>query len=77
MCAKCQHGSSRKLPRASVLILTFILLIWTPHHLPQAFLLSERKKEAMVTDAEVSATAPDVSLYQVAITVKMLCNKPR
>ena len=66
----------QKLPNASVLILTFILLIWTPHHLPHAFLLFERKKEATVTDAEVSATAPDVSLYQPATTIKILCNKP-
>ena len=53
----CNMRATRQLPKASAPILTFTLLIWTPHHLPQAFLLFEGKKEAIVTDAEVSATA--------------------
>lgn len=30
----------------------------------------------MVIDARVSATTPGVSLYQLALVIAMLCNKP-
>lgn len=73
-CAKCQPGSTQKPVSASVLMLTFTPLIWThttrPRHSDYL-----RKKEAVVTHAEVSATACLVSLYQLAAAIKTLCNK--
>lgn len=76
MWVKCQHGRKWKLPNVSFLILTFILLIWTPHPLASDISIVKKVEESSSHWCSSKCYNPCVSLYQLAIATRMLCNKP-